>query len=228
MEFKDTIVNARKKLESSVDSATPSKVQNLGHGEFCGANEPKSRRSKHACIVEAFHASTRKRTGKTQQISHCCEGVKFVESLQSCAQVHSYAPSNENRGRESRCGQGVRKTRNSPTWQMTKVKSKKEVVQKAQKEGRTVYFAALMDICHLKNSELNQKFQKKNKGHVVLRGDIAKNDFGSHAVFAEQGSLQMTAAKVMYVVARLRGCAGQAADAVSACTKVKMEDAPKL
>ena len=70
MEFKDTIVNARKKLESSADSATPCKVQNLGHGEFCSANEPNTRRSKCACIVEAFHASTRKRTGKTQQIDH--------------------------------------------------------------------------------------------------------------------------------------------------------------
>ena len=38
----------------------------------------------------------------------------------------------------------------------------------------------------------------------------------------------MIAAKVMDIVSRLPGCAGQAADAVSACTQVKMEDAPKL
>ena len=38
----------------------------------------------------------------------------------------------------------------------------------------------------------------------------------------------MTAAKVMDIISRLPGCAGQAADAVSACTQVKMEDAPKL
>ena len=38
----------------------------------------------------------------------------------------------------------------------------------------------------------------------------------------------MTAAKVMDVIARLRNCAGQAADAVSVCTQVKMEDAPRL
>ena len=39
----------------------------------------------------------------------------------------------------------------------------------------------------------------KNKGRVVLRGDIVKNDFGSHAVFTEQGSpaLQMTAAMLL-------------------------------
>ena len=38
----------------------------------------------------------------------------------------------------------------------------------------------------------------------------------------------MTAAKVMDIISRLPGCAGQAADAVSAKTQVKMEDAPKL
>ena len=37
----------------------------------------------------------------------------------------------------------------------------------------------------------------------------------------------MTAAKVMDVIARLPWCGGQAADAVSAFSQVKMEDAPK-
>ena len=38
----------------------------------------------------------------------------------------------------------------------------------------------------------------------------------------------MTAAKVMGTISRLPGCAGQAADAVSAKTQVKMEDSPTL
>ena len=38
----------------------------------------------------------------------------------------------------------------------------------------------------------------------------------------------MTAAKIMDIISRLPGCAGQAADAVSAYTQVKVEDAPKL
>ena len=38
----------------------------------------------------------------------------------------------------------------------------------------------------------------------------------------------MTAAKVMDIISRLPGCAGQAADAVSAYAQVEMEDAPKL
>ena len=84
-----------------------------------------------------------------------------------------------------------------------------------------------MDICHLKNAELEAKHQKY-KGRVVLRGDIVKQDSVSYAVFTEQGSSQMTAAKVMDIMSRLPGCDGQAADAVSAYTQVKMEDAHKL
>ena len=49
-------------------------------------------------------------------------------------------------------------------------------------------------------------------------------------LFTEQGSSasQRTAAKVMDIISRLPGFAGQAADAVSAYTQGKMEDAPKL
>ena len=90
-----------------------------------------------------------------------------------------------------------------------------------------VHFASLMDLFHLKNSELEPQFQKY-KGRVVLRGDSVKDASGSCAVFTEQGSSssQFTAAKVMDIISRLRGCARQAADAVSAYTQVKMEDAP--
>ena len=58
--------------------------------------------------------------------------------------------------------------------------------------------------------------------------DIVKDDSGAYAAFAEQGSSasQMTAARVMDIIARLPGCAGQEADAVSDYTQVKMEDAP--
>ena len=116
-----------------------------------------------------------------------------------------------------------------PAWQLTKVRNKNEVIAEARSEGREVHFASLMDLCHLKKSELEPQFQKY-KGRVVLRGDIVKDDSGSCAVFTEEGSSasQMTAAKVMDIISSLPGCAGQASDAVSACAQVKMEDAPKL
>ena len=90
---------------------------------------------------------------------------------------------------------------------------KKEVIDEARTKGIKVHFASLMDICHLKNAELETKDQKY-KGRVVLRGDIVKDDSGSCAVVTEQVSSasQMTAAQVM----------------VSVYTQVTMEDAPKL
>ena len=102
-------------------------------------------------------------------------------------------------------------------WQLTKVRNKNEVIAEPRNEGRKVHFASLMELCHL-------------KGRVVLRADIVKDDSGSYAVFTEQGSLasQMTAAKVMDIISRLPGCSGQAAEAVSAYTQVKMEDASTL
>ena len=104
------------------------------------------------------------------------------------------------------------------------------MIDEARTSGATVHFASLMDICHLKKAELEGKHQKYN-GRVVLRGDIAKDDSGSYAVlFTEQGSSasQMTAAKIMDIISILPGCDGQAADAVSAYTQVKIEDAHKL
>ena len=96
------------------------------------------------------------------------------------------------------------------------------MIDEARREGRKVLFASLMDLCHLKNAELETKHQTY-KDRVVFRGDIVKDDSGSYAVFPEQGSSasQMTAAKVMDIISRLPGCAGQAADAVSAFSQVK-------
>ena len=115
-----------------------------------------------------------------------------------------------------------------PAWNLDKMKSKKEVILEAQRDKKKVHFASLMDICHLKNSKFKPEFQMY-KGRVVLRGDILKDDSGAYAVFTEQGSsaLQMTAAEVMDVFARQPDCDGQAADAVSAYTQVKNEDAPR-
>ena len=114
-------------------------------------------------------------------------------------------------------------------WTLTKVNSKKQVIDEARTSGATIHFASFMDICHLKNAELEAKHQKY-KGRVVLRGDIVKDNSGSYAVFTEQRSSasQMPAAKIMEIISRLLSCNGQAADAVSAYTHVKMEDAHKL
>ena len=115
-----------------------------------------------------------------------------------------------------------------PAWQLDKVKTKTEVIHSGStRDKQKVHFAtfaALMDICHLKNAELEPQFQKY-KGRVVLGGDIVKDESGAYAVFTEQGSSasQMNTAKVMDVIARLPDCDGQAADAVSAYPQEKLK-----
>ena len=119
-----------------------------------------------------------------------------------------------------------KKLENISAWNLAKVRNKSEVIDEAWNKSEKVHFASLMDICHLKNTELEKKHQKY-KGRVVLRGDIVRDDSGSYAVFTEQPSSasQVTAAEVMDINSRLPGLVVQAADAIS---QVKMEDAPQL
>ena len=115
-----------------------------------------------------------------------------------------------------------------PAWQLEKVKSKKEGIREAQrnKESPLCYIDGHMSL--QKNAELDKTSEVIWSNRIPRRH--CQRRLRTHAVFTEQGSSasQMTAAKVMDVVARLPGCDGQAADAVSAYTQVKLEDAPRL
>ena len=189
-------------------------------------------KSKLACILEASE-STRMRMEESLPNNHEDHiAGKVCNSLQHYNLVHTFIPMPQAMKiptAKAAVDKEWEKLEKVPAWDLTKVRSKKEVIDEARTKGAKVHFVSLMDICHLKNAELETKHQKY-KGRVVLRGDIVKNDSGSYAVFTEQGSTasQMTAAKVMDIISRQPGCSGQAADAVSACTQVKMKDAPKL
>ena len=105
-----------------------------------------------------------------------------------------------------------------PAWKLDKGKSKKEVILQAQRDKKKVHFAAWMDICHRKNAELEPKLQKY-QGRVVLRGDSVEDDSGAYAVFADSSAFQMTAAKVVDVIARLPDCDGQNWRTLPHCSK---------
>ena len=101
------------------------------------------------------------------------------------------------------------------------------------KKRRVLQFSlrSVMDICHLKNAELEKQSTNSHKGRVVLWGDIVKDDSGSCAAFTEQGSSasQMTAAKSHgYCFKVTRIAQGQAGDALSAYTQVRMEDGHEI
>ena len=44
-------------------------------------------------------------------------------------------------------------------WNLTKVRSKSEVIDEARTKGAKVQFASLKDICHIKNAKLETKHQ---------------------------------------------------------------------
>ena len=110
-----------------------------------------------------------------------------------------------------------------------KARARRRLLWKHKESKRKSTFLHWWTHVTLKNAELEPKLQKY-KGRVVLRWDIVKDDSGACAVFTEQGSSasQMTAAKIMDVIARLPDCDGQAADSVPAYTQVKLEDAPRF
>ena len=114
-------------------------------------------------------------------------------------------------------------------WNIDKVKPKAEVIAQAKRNGRPVHFGSLMDLCHVKNSQLGKEFWTY-KGRVVFRGDIVKDENGQYAIFTEQGASasNMAAAKFMDAIARMPGNDGEDSDAVGAYTQVRLSDAAKL
>ena len=226
-EFKETIKNARKKLETSVAPAMPCKI--LKNCASCASNKIKT---KFACILEASESKRLRMEESLLNYHDDHIAGKGENSLQHYNLVHKFIPLPQAMkipAAKAAVDREWEKLEKISAWNLTKVRSKKQVIDEARTSGATVHFASLMDICHLKNAELEAKHQKY-KGRVVLRGDIVKDDSGSYVVFTEQGSSasQMTAAKIMDIISRLPGCEEQAADAVSAHTQVKMEDAHKL
>ena len=88
------------------------------------------------------------------------EKVRIHCSIIFGSQNYSCASSYENSGSESSGGQGMGKLEKISAWNLAKGKSQKQVIDEARTAGATVHFASLMDICHLKNAELEAKHQK--------------------------------------------------------------------
>ena len=229
-EYKDITKNARRKLKTPKAAAMPCKKgvsSSIHTGNRCFKNRKKPRH------LEA-HESTRQRVESvTKRMHEEHVAGKGHHSVLHYNLVHKFIPMPQAMkipDAKAAVDKELKKLETIPAWDVEKIKSKKEGKKKAEKNNNKVHFASLMDLCHRKNSELEPQFQKYKGRRVVLRGDIVKDDSGANAVFSEQGSSasQMTAAKVVDVIARLPDCDGQAADAISAYTQVKMEDAQIL
>ena len=86
-EFKETIKNARKKLETSVAPAMPCKIM-----KNCGSGGSDKNKTKLACILEADE-STRMRMGNSEPPNHEDHiAGKGENSLQHYNLVHKFIP----------------------------------------------------------------------------------------------------------------------------------------
>ena len=148
----------------------------------CGSGASNKIKTKLACILEADE-STRMRMGNSIPSNHEDHiAGKGENSLQHYNLVHKFIPMPQAvKIPAAKAAKEWEKLKKISAWNLMKARSKKEVIDEARTSGATVHFASLMDICHLKNAELEAKHQKY-KGRVVLRGDIVKDNSGSYAV----------------------------------------------
>ena len=116
----------------------------------CGSGGSDKNKTKLACIMES-NESTRMRMGNSEPPNHedhiAGKGENSLQHYNS--QIYSYASRYENSSSKSSSGQGMGKLEKISAWNLTKVKSKKQVIDEARTSGATVHFASLMDICHL-------------------------------------------------------------------------------
>ena len=129
-------------------------------------------KTKCACIVEA-HESTKNHE------DHIAS--KGYTSMTHYNLVHKFIPMKQAMkilDAKAVVDKEWKKLETIPAWQLGRVKSKKDVILEAQRDKKKVHFGTLIDICHLKNAELEPKLQKY-KGRVVLRGDIVKDELWS-------------------------------------------------
>ena len=113
-------------------------------------------KSKLACILEADE-STRLRMGESLPQNHEDHiAGKGDNSLQHYNLVHKFILMPQAMKIPAAKQQWTRNGRSCllkiSAWNLTKVKSKKQVIDEARMKGAKVHFASLMDICHLKES----------------------------------------------------------------------------
>ena len=143
-EFTETIKNARKKLETSVTPAMPCKIM-----KNCGSGASNKIKTKLACILEADE-STRLRMGNSvpnyhedhiagtrdNPLQHHILFHKFIAIPQAMKILSAKAAVDKE----------WEKLEKISAWNLTKVRSQKEVIDEARMSGAKVHFASLMDI----------------------------------------------------------------------------------
>ena len=161
----------------------------------------------------------------------CRKREQFTAALQFGSQICSYASSHENSSSKGSSGQGMGKLEKISAWNLMKVRNKIRGDRWSRDEGRKKFILPHWWTSVIWRMPNWRQSTKNTKDELYSRGDIVKDDSGSYAVFTRTRIISITndsSKSHGYHLQTAVGCDGQAADAVSAHTQVKMEDAPKL
>ena len=127
------------------------------NNQNCGSGAPNKVKSKLACILEADE-STRMRMGNLIPLYHQDHiSGKGENSLQHYNWVHKFIlmpQAMKISAAKTAVDKEWEKLEKISAWNLTKVRSKKEVIDEARTKSAKVHFTSLMDICHLINAEL--------------------------------------------------------------------------
>ena len=142
--------------------AMPSKTSKIcKHGETRGKSNEIT--SKLACILDASE-STRLRMEESLPNYHEDHiAGKDDNSLQHYNLVHKFVPVPQTMKiptAKAAVEKEWEKLEKIPAWDLTKGRSKKEVIDEARTKEAKVHVASLMDICHLKNSTKNTNCER--------------------------------------------------------------------
>ena len=119
------------------------------NNKMCGSGGSNKVKSKLACILEAGE-STRLRMGESLPTHHEDHiAGKGDNSLQQYILVHKFIPMPQAMKiptAKAAVDKEWEKLEKISAWNLTKVRSKKQVIDEARTSGATVHFASLMDI----------------------------------------------------------------------------------
>ena len=97
------------------------------------------------------------------------------------------------------------------------MRSRSEVISQAKKDGKTVHFSKLMDLCHLKNADANTS--RNTRSELCSAETTSKTRKDTEAVFAEQGASASDGSGK--ILSKLTGMAGETGDAIERTLKFK-------
>ena len=164
-EFKETIKNDRKKLETPMSLAVLCKTsRKCKHGATRGkTNEIKSKLARTLEVSEF----TRLRVEESPPSYHEDHIAGMGDnSLQHYKLVHKFIPIPQAMkipAAKAAVDKKWEKLEKISAWNLRKVRSEKEVIDEARTKGAKVHFASLMDTSHLNTAEPEAKHQKKTK-----------------------------------------------------------------